>query len=118
MNDTKHTPIICSGRTPQQAAIDHLGDLQLTARLSGLEREHVIDCREVLIKLTAERVALLADNERLREALRDVLGLIDSQWLVRNTDDDSKPDFALRQLEPTRKLAKAQAALSAVEGAK
>ncbi len=52
------------------------------------------------------------ERAELIEALRDLFGLIESGWLVRNIEDDAKPDFAVRQLEPTRKLAKASTMLA------
>ncbi len=48
----------------------------------------------------------------LRKALADVMSLIDEQWLVRNADRDAEPGFAMRQLEPMMKLARAHALLN------
>lgn len=52
----------------------------------------------------------------LVKALDDVLGLIDSGWLVRDTVRDSDDGWALRQIEPVRKLAAASAALKQAKG--
>jgi hypothetical protein len=49
----------------------------------------------------------------LTEALRDVLGLIDTGYLVRDTSKDGEPGWAIKQLEPVRRLANARSLVSA-----
>lgn len=65
--------------------------------------------REVF--LLAKDIQLVLNESRNTElvnALEDVLGLFDSGWAVRDTTDDNKPGFAMRQLEPVRKLVSAR----------
>lgn len=57
----------------------------------------------------------MSREERLRLALADMLALIDEGWLVRNTANDSQPDWAIRQLGYVRRLAAAKLALENVE---
>lgn len=67
--------------------------------------------RADLIQLLAASIDLKEDRDRLaervrslRESLRDVFGLIDTHFLVRNIDNDHDPDWAIKQLEPMTKL--------------
>jgi hypothetical protein len=67
--------------------------------------------------LTAEKDArLFAAAPELLGALKDVFSLLDSGYLVRNTDDDGKPGFALRQIDPITKLAAAARAITKAQG--
>lgn len=49
--------------------------------------------------------------ERLRAALKDMFALMDEGWFVRNTSEDHKPSFAMRQLAFVQRLRKAYEAL-------
>ena len=52
----------------------------------------------------------------LLEALRAVLDLIDTGYLIRDISHDAEPGFAIRQLEPVLQLRNAVVAIAAVEG--
>jgi hypothetical protein len=66
---------------------------------------------EVIAKLQVERDHYKALCEELREALNGTLNLIDNGWLVRNTTEDGTSGWALRQVEPIKRLQEARAAL-------
>lgn len=59
---------------------------------------------------------LIAAAPELLEGLKGMISLLDSGYLVRNIDDDHKPDFALKQIEPVRKLKVAVDAIAKAEG--
>lgn len=81
---------------------------------SWLWPDHAISKQESR-QLREEHNALVNLNAELLEALKSVFGLMDENWLVRNIDNDSEPGFALRQIEPLQKLAKAHSAISHAE---
>jgi len=60
----------------------------------------------------SDLVALRAENERLRGALRGLMMMIENGYLVRQTNGDGDPGWALRQLPLVKALAEAEAALS------
>jgi len=80
----------------------------------------------IVIKHSRESAKLLAKNLRQGEATKDelleaakaVYELIESGWLVRDISKDSEPDFALRQIEPVRKLKMLNEAIAKAEGPK
>lgn len=47
------------------------------------------------------------ERDKAKDALKDVFALIDDGFLVRNTDDDAKPDFALRMMSFIARLSEA-----------
>lgn len=51
-------------------------------------------------------------SARLRGALKDVLGLIEEGWLVRNISQDGRDDWSIRAVEGLSRLKAAHAALS------
>ena len=53
-----------------------------------------------------------AEIERLEDALRDLFAMMDEGLLVRDISQDHDPMWALRALEFTQRLAKAQQVLS------
>jgi hypothetical protein len=55
---------------------------------------------------------LIAAAPDLYAALTDMFALIDEGWLVRQTNEDHKPAFAVRMLPFVARMQKAQAALS------
>lgn len=60
--------------------------------------------------------ALITAAPELLEALKGIHSLLESGYLVRNIDDDAKPDFALRQIEPVKKLKAMVDAIAKAEG--
>lgn len=52
-----------------------------------------------------------AQDERVKAALRDVMSLLDSGFLVRNTKNDYESDWAIEALPSLRTLANAAAVL-------
>lgn len=60
---------------------------------------------------------LIAAAPDMLAALQDVFALMDEGWLVRNTSEDHKPSFAMRQLSFVQRLAKANAAIAKATGA-
>lgn len=46
--------------------------------------------------------------EKLERALKDVFELMDTGWLVRSVSNDADLDWALKQIEPVQKLARAR----------
>ncbi len=65
---------------------------------------HLHAARECIVELERE-------NERLREALQGLYGLVKSGALVRDASKDHERDWAMRQLPFVAKLKAAQAAL-------
>lgn len=63
------------------------------------------------VEETFER--LKAQNAQLLDALEGLYYLVESQWLVRNTENDHEQNFTMRQIEPLRKLKKAQETIAA-----
>lgn len=59
---------------------------------------------------------MIAAAPELLEALKGIHSLLESGYLVRNIDDDAKPDFALRQIEPVKKLKAMVDAIAKAEG--
>ena len=59
---------------------------------------------------------LIAAAPDLLHALKGIMDLLDSGYLVRNIDDDLKPDFALRQIKPIGIFKSAIDAISKAEG--
>ncbi len=59
---------------------------------------------------------LISAAPEMLEAFKDLMHLIDSGYLVRNTDDDAKPNFAMRQVGPMLMLKRAMDAIIAAEG--
>lgn len=70
-----------------------------------------------LAHLKKQNDALLAENKRLREALKDMFALMDEGLLVRDTTADPDPDWALRHLKFLQRLKKAHDALASKEAA-
>lgn len=62
-----------------------------------------------------EDASLFAAAPELLEACKNLLSLFDSGWAVRDTSDDASPGFALRQIEPMRKLSFAKGAIAKAE---
>lgn len=56
--------------------------------------------------------ALIEASPDLLEALQDMFALMDEGWLVRNTNDDAKDGWAMRQMAAVKRLAQARAAIS------
>lgn len=54
---------------------------------------------------------LIAAAPDILVALQGLMSLIESGWLVRDTSEDGKPGFAMRQLTPMAKLQAAQRAI-------
>jgi hypothetical protein len=71
----------------------------------------------IMAREQAAREPLLAQIAALHMASESVRNLIDAGWLVRNTEDDGKPGFALRQIEPLRLLSEWVKALEDVTSA-
>jgi hypothetical protein len=76
---------------PRQIEVELLVELDATRRERDLWRTHAM---------------------AMREALEAVMSLIDDQWLVRNTDSDHAPDWALKQIDSVLKLKLAADALA------
>jgi hypothetical protein len=58
-----------------------------------IEQEHRLHA-----DICPECKALRAENERLREVLTELFGLIESGYLVRDISRDAEPGWAMRQL--------------------
>jgi len=89
----------------------------------GLNNEYFIaECfgvdRQANAALIAQAPTLKAQRDRAVEALKNITGLIDSGYLVRNIEDDHKADWATRQLRSVQILQKAYAALAECEAGK
>ena len=69
--------------------------------------------RAALSPFNKQRIQELeGENERLREALAGLYGLVESGDLVRDISKDHETDWALKQLPFVAKLSAAQKALS------
>ena len=55
----------------------------------------------------AANMALIAAAPEMLEALKNLLDLIENNWLVRNTEKDQEPGFALKQIGPLGKIRRA-----------
>jgi hypothetical protein len=77
-----------------------------TAPCSGSE----LGCAEDDARLIAAAPDLLV-------SLKDIFTLMDEGVLVRNIDDDGKPDFALRMIPVVGRLKRAHDAIAKAEGA-
>jgi hypothetical protein len=72
--------------------------------------------KESLREAWSEIDRLKSINDDLLAALEGVMGLIDRGWLVRNTEDDGKPEFFIRMLKPFMMLQSATAAIARAKG--
>ncbi len=59
---------------------------------------------------------LIAAAPEMLAALKAMMGLLDSGYLVRNIDNDHEPDWAMKQIEPVRRLKDAVDAIARAEG--
>ena len=72
---------------------------------------------ERIIKYYDQQISNLLDqNAELLEALKEVVNLIDSGELVRDTSKDANPDYHNRMVHFTMKLSKAVQAIKKAEG--
>lgn len=96
-------------------------DLGIYACDQTEDTEHVPQIATVHDKGFSEATAtananVLAAAPEMLEALKDLMELINSGYLIRNIDDDGKPDWALRQVKPVMMLNKAAAAIAKADG--
>lgn len=70
-------------------------------------------CREDVPWLLEQLDQVQAREKRLREALGDVLAMIDEGWLGRDTSRDHEPDWAVRQMPYVQRLADAKRVIAA-----
>ena len=64
----------------------------------------------------AANARLIAAAPELLASLKDIFEMLDEQILVRNTDEDHKPEWALRMVGVVARLRAAQMAIAAAEG--
>lgn len=64
----------------------------------------------------ADRIVLAVNcHDDLLAACKAIMALIDTGYLVRNTDQDSDSDWAMKQLGPVKDMQSAQAAIAKAE---
>lgn len=69
-------------------------------------------------KNLAEKDRLRQQAERLAGGLKGIFGLMEKGILIRSTEKDSRPDWAIKSLETTNTLVKSHQALADYEKAK
>ncbi len=79
------------------------------------EENEKMTLKEENEKLRVELARAMGRSITLENALKDVFQLIDTEFLIRNTDNDGDPDWAIKMLRPMSILQNAYVAIVGAE---
>jgi hypothetical protein len=80
--------------------------------LGDMPEDFVLSARKLCVMEIDEREQLETLYAKLAEVIQEYHRLMDENILVRNVKDDSKPDWAIKQIPLVQAIAKAQAILA------